>query len=133
MTYTSKTEAYNERRYGRPWMAVITTSTTKDFSFLEWEGRNGCAGDYTFDAEPGTLLAFGQKDIRKGRGGVSGYRICMPDGKLVRPADLKLDVIDLRKMKPAARVVAVQNAIDAAAPKPAIAAPVVIDMAGFGF
>jgi hypothetical protein len=114
-------------------MAIITTSTTKDFSFLDWEGKPGYPGDFTFDAEPGTLLALGQKDIRKGRGGVDGYRICMPGGVLVRPADHKLDVIDLRKMSPAARVVVVQNAIDAAKPAPVAAQPVVIDMTGFGF
>lgn len=82
MNYTETTPSYNERRYGKPWMAILTTSTTKDFSWLQWEGRFGCSGEFSFSAEPGTLLAYGQKDIRKGKGGVDGYQICMPDGTL---------------------------------------------------
>lgn len=82
MNYTETTPSYNERRYGKPWMAILTTSTTKDFSWLQWEGRPGCSGEFSFSAEPGTLLAYGQKDIRKGKGGVDGYQICMPDGTL---------------------------------------------------
>lgn len=82
MQYTERTESYNDRRYGKPWMAIITTSLTRDFAFVDWDGRPGCAGQFTFSAEPGTLLAYGQKDIRKNRGGVDGYQICLPDGSL---------------------------------------------------
>lgn len=82
INYTEKTVSYNDRRYGKPWMAFVHNSLTKDFTFIEWDGRPGCAGEFNFEAEPGTLLAYGQKDIRKGRGGVDGYQICMPDGSL---------------------------------------------------
>jgi len=43
MQYTRKTENYNARRYGRPWIAEVSL-TSKDFSFGEFEGRNGEAG-----------------------------------------------------------------------------------------
>ena len=82
MKYTETTESYNASRYGKPWMALVSTSLTKDFSFIDWDGRPGGSGEFFFDAEPGTILAYGQKDLRKGRGGVDGYQICMPDGKL---------------------------------------------------
>ena len=82
MKYIERTEPYNDRRYGKPWKAIITSSITKDFTFLVWEGRSGCTGEFSFDAEPGTLLAYGQKDMRKSRGGVEGYQICLSDGML---------------------------------------------------
>jgi hypothetical protein len=100
MTYTEKTSPYNEKRYGKPWMAIVTTSLTANFTFLDWDGRWGQAGEFSFDAEPGTLLAYGQKDIRKGRGGVDGYQICMPDGSLPTCSGM---AAELRKMTPEAR------------------------------
>lgn len=96
MQYTETTAAYNERRYGKPWMARVITSTTKDFTFIDWEGRPGSVGQFSFTAEPGTILAYGQKDIRKGRGGVDGYQICMPDGTLPPISDSA--ALELRKM-----------------------------------
>ncbi len=100
MTYTETTESYNDRRYGKPWMAIVGKSMTKEFQFIDWNGRPGNAGEFCFDAEPGTILAYGQKDIRKGRGGVDGYQICMPEGTLPTCSDatvlalLKLPVLE---------------------------------------
>jgi len=99
MNYTVTTESYNDRRYGKPWLAEVTTHLTKDFAFIDWDGTPGHAGEHRFEAEPGTLLAAGQKDHRKGRGGVDGYKMCWPDGgvrslpedaarKLLKVADL---------------------------------------------
>lgn len=82
MTYTEKTEAYNDRRYSKPWMAIVSDSLTRGFDFLTWDGQPGHSGQFYFRAEPGTLLAHGQKDLRKQRGGIDGYQICMPDGSL---------------------------------------------------
>jgi hypothetical protein len=115
MNYTEKTPSYNERRYGKPWMAIVTTSMTKDFSFIDWDGRPGSVGEFNFDAAPGTLLAYGQKDIRKGRGGVDGYQICMPDGSMPAIGDSlaqdlrKLPVTD-RSAVAAARIIAAKKA-----------------------
>jgi hypothetical protein len=101
MEYTEQTESYNEKRYGKPWMAFVTGSLTKDFAFIDWQGRSpGCAGEFNFTADPGTLIAYGQKDIRKNRGGVDGYQICMPDGSL--PIITKW-AAELRKMQPEER------------------------------
>lgn len=96
MRYTQETGSYNDRRYGKPWKAKLTTSMTKDFEFIEWDGRAGSAGEFNFEADPGTILAHGQKDIRKGRGGVDGYKICMPDGTMPSVSDEQ--VMRLRKL-----------------------------------
>lgn len=101
MQYTEQTKSYNERRYGKPWMAKVNNSLTKDFDFIDWDGRPGSVGEFNFSADPGTLLAYGQKDIRKGRGGVDGYQICMPDGTLPKLPDS--DVMILRKLPIEAR------------------------------
>lgn len=101
MRYTETTPSYNERRYGKPWMAIVTTSMTKDFSFINWDGRPGMTGEFCFEAPVGTLLAYGQKDIRKGRGGVDGYQICMPDGSMPTIGDALAR--DLRKLPEAER------------------------------
>ncbi len=79
MTYTIDTPAYNNRRYGKPWIAEVRD---KAFTWGEWFGRPGERGRLEIDAEPGALIATGQKDIRKGRGGVDDYWIAMPNGQL---------------------------------------------------
>ena len=66
MMYTEKTPSYNERRYGKPWMAIVTTSMTKDFSFIDWDGRPGSVGEFCFDAPVGTLLAYGREGHPQG-------------------------------------------------------------------
>jgi hypothetical protein len=79
MEYTIDTPSYNERRYGKPWIAVVVG---KEYAWGEFEGRPGEAGRLIIQAEPGQLVAEGQKDIRKGRGGVDQYYLAMPDGTL---------------------------------------------------
>ena len=102
MKYTETTPGYNERRYGKPWMAITTSeSLTKDFRFIDWDGRPGCTGEFNFETEPGTILAYGQKDIRKGRGGVDGYQLAMPDGTLPGLSDSEAQA--LRKLPMGAR------------------------------
>ena len=78
--YAETTSSYNERRYGKPWHAKLSNSISRNFEFLDWDGRPGREGVFRFEAEPGTMLAYGQKDVRNGKGGVDGYLICMPDG-----------------------------------------------------
>lgn len=70
------TPSYNEKRYGRPWCArVRDTQRLKDFEFFSWIGRNGSTGEFRETLEVGTVLAYGQKDYRKNRGGVDLYGI----------------------------------------------------------
>lgn len=61
------TQSYNEKRYGRPWIANVTfTSASKaDFQFGEWCGTPGCSGLLEIETEPGSVIAVGQKDFRK--------------------------------------------------------------------
>lgn len=103
MTYTFETDRYNERRYGKPWMAFVTNNLTKGFAFIEWNGRPGHAGDFTFDAEPGTIVAEGQQDHRKGRGGIDHYRVLLPDGTSIDTNLLAISDGKLLAMKPEAR------------------------------
>lgn len=84
MTYTKITPSYNDRRYGLPWLAFLTDSLNRGFKFIDWTGRPGDQGRFEFDAEPGSLLASGQKDERKGRGGVGGYWFASTTGELVQ-------------------------------------------------
>lgn len=99
MKYTEQTSGYNERRYGRPWRGIVTGNLTKDFVFVDWEGRPGQPGVFEYEAEPGTIVAYGQKDLRKGRGGVDGYDICMPDGSILALPN----PMEYKKLTPEAR------------------------------
>jgi len=94
MQYIIETDSYNERRYGKPWLARVGKSLTKDFEFILWNGRPGLAGDFRFSAQPGEILAKGQKDNRKGRGGVDMYLILLPDGDNIKTS--LLDIPDSR-------------------------------------
>ena len=101
MKYTDTTSAYNERRYGKPWMAITTDSLTRDFRFVDWDGRPGGVGEFRFECAPGAILARGQKDLRKNRGGVDGYELAMPDGTLAGLTDS--EALALRKLPIAER------------------------------
>lgn len=83
MTYVIETASYNERRYGKPWAAFLSGHLTKGFEWIEWNGRIGRDGEFRFDAEPGTMIARGQKDIRKGQVGVDSYYVLFPDGTMI--------------------------------------------------
>jgi len=98
-------------------MAIVTTSMTKDFQFIDWDGRPGWNGEFVFSAEPGTLLAYGQKDIRKGRGGVDGYQICLPDGSLPVIGDALAAELRHMPLEKRWRTVA-QKALDKAVNRP---------------
>ena len=58
--------SYNERRYGKPWGAIITFSKLKpEYTFTgHYDARPGDAGSVVIEAQPGDILAFGQKDNR---------------------------------------------------------------------
>ena len=67
MKIQMKTDSYNERRYGRPWIASVSFSSASkaDFKFGEWCGEHGYKGLLDIDVEPGSIIAIGQKDFRK--------------------------------------------------------------------
>lgn len=87
MKITRETSSYNERRYGRPWIAKVVISDTKpggEFVWGNWIGdaRNGGEGELILDnIEPGDIYARGQKDNRKPRNSSPDYYVLGPDGK----------------------------------------------------
>lgn len=78
------TSAYNERRYSKPWIAVVTFSgkAEANFDFGQWVGRAGDEGILVIDAEPGAIVARGQKDYRKTRNSAADYYRVEADGSL---------------------------------------------------
>jgi len=60
------TSSYNERRYGKPWIAVVDFKDDPKgvFKFGTWVGTAGSDGLLLLDPEPGEIVARGQKDNR---------------------------------------------------------------------
>lgn len=78
-----ETSSYNNRRYGKPWIARVEFATGKgEFSWGEWVGRPGESGKLLLGVEPGDVIATGQKDHRNSRNGAAEYYIVQPDGTL---------------------------------------------------
>ena len=85
MEITIETGCYNEKRYGRPWIAKVNFSTPKgEFDFGNWTGDhyNGGPGILSIKAMPGDIIAKGQKDNRQPRNSTPGFFIVTADGKL---------------------------------------------------
>ncbi len=105
MKITRGTSSYNERRYGRPWIAKVVITPAKpggEFAWGQWIGdaRNGGAGELILDnIEPGDIYAKGQKDNRKPRNSAPDYYILGVDGKGISCATI-VEARNLsRKMK----------------------------------
>jgi len=85
MKIEKKTDSYNARRYGKPWIAKVTFPTPK--GEMEWgtwigeiDGGSGSDGLLVIEAQPGDIIAAGQKDHR-GNGGDTNYYVVGNDGK----------------------------------------------------
>lgn len=67
MKYTENTCSYNDRRYGKPWIAKIDfdSSSKANFNFGNWIGEIGQEGILEIEIEQGDVIAIGQKDLRK--------------------------------------------------------------------
>jgi hypothetical protein len=67
MKITRDTSCYNERRYGKPWIAKIYLEGNElKFQFGTWVGDPGDEGVLILEnIEPGDFFARGQKDFRK--------------------------------------------------------------------
>lgn len=63
------TDAYNQKRYSRPWIANVDFSKDPNgvFNFGGWVGdcQNGSSGLLVIQADIGDIVATGQKDFRK--------------------------------------------------------------------
>jgi hypothetical protein len=81
MKIETKTESYNRRRYGKPWIATVNFSENSkgDFNFGEWVGSIGNDGILIIDASIGEIIATGQKDHRGNKSTVE-YSVVTVDG-----------------------------------------------------
>jgi len=84
MKIISETGSYNHRRYGKPWIAKVdfSESTKGEFVFGDWTGDhyNGGEGVLTIDANPGDIVAIGQKDFRKPSNSAAEFSVVGVDG-----------------------------------------------------
>jgi hypothetical protein len=63
-----ETDAYNERRYGKPWCARVTGVDSRGklvYEWAEWTGHLGQRGLLRAACKPGEIIAWGQKDLRR--------------------------------------------------------------------
>lgn len=87
MKVSVETEAYNSRRFSRPWIGVVTFGDDgrEAINFGRWVGRDGEPGRLVVDAEPYDVVRYGQRDNRPtGRTpqSESRYGVVMPDGSV---------------------------------------------------
>jgi hypothetical protein len=84
MNYTQYTDSYNERRYGKPWIAVVTfdSKSKANFEFGTWVGEHGYKGLLEIDAQAGDVIATGQKDNRNPKNSAPDYFILNDNGEL---------------------------------------------------
>jgi hypothetical protein len=78
-----ETKFWNDRRYGKPWIAIVDFggNTQGAFSFGEFIGD--CqSGLLRLDAEPGDIVARGQKDSRNAKRSAPDYYAVESDRSL---------------------------------------------------
>jgi hypothetical protein len=84
-----KTGSYNQRRYSKPWIAIVDFSIDPrgEFKWGTWVGDHstGSEGLLVIDANEGDIIAMGQKDFRQPRNSAPTY-YQVRDGKLVELA-----------------------------------------------
>lgn len=81
---TMSTYEYNDRRYGRPWIARVDFSHDPKgvFEWGTWIGQPGEPGELIIDAEPGDVVAEGQRDYRKPRHSAPRWYVVDESGEL---------------------------------------------------
>lgn len=81
MRITIATSGYNDRRYGRPWIASVTFDGSKPvFEFGGFCGDSS-EGELTLDLEVGKVFARGQKDNRNPRSSAPDFFILRGDNE----------------------------------------------------
>jgi hypothetical protein len=78
-----ETDSYNERRYGKPYIALVDFSKNPKGAcqWGDWVGQVGCEGLLVIDANPGDVVMHGQKDNR-GNDSECRYAIVTEGGSL---------------------------------------------------
>lgn len=86
MEITVETNCYNQRRYGKPWVAKVdfSQSTKGDYAWGNWTGDhyNGGEGVLSINVNIGDIIAQGQKDLRKPRNSAPDFFVVNSDGSL---------------------------------------------------
>jgi hypothetical protein len=84
ITVTETFRAYNDRRYGKPWGAIITFTAAKpEYNFKAGSYLGGCmGGEVVIQCQPGDLVAIGQKDFRNPRKTDNDWYVVGQDGTL---------------------------------------------------
>lgn len=62
--------SYSERRYSRPWAALLSWSDAAGkpiYSFGTYDAKHGEKGNAVTNCKPGSVVSFGQKDGRNPR------------------------------------------------------------------
>jgi len=78
-----ETQLYNERRYGKPYIATMDFSSAQGIpTWGQWVGSPGEPGLLILDAEPGAIVMRGQKDNRKPRNSAPDFYRLENDGSL---------------------------------------------------
>jgi hypothetical protein len=72
---TIETSSYNDRRYGKPYIAVIDFSKNPkgDARWGDWVGQPGQPGLLVIEANQGDIIMRGQKDFRNSRHSAPDY------------------------------------------------------------
>ncbi len=84
MKISIETNAYNDRRYGKPWIALVDFLGNKNgnFKFGDWVGQNGYAGVLEVEANVCDIVARGQKDNRKPSNFLPDFYVVTANGEL---------------------------------------------------
>ena len=85
MEITIETSSYNHRRMGKPWIAKVDFSNPKgDFSWGDWTGDhyNGGDGVLSINANPGDIIATGQKDNRQSKNSAPEFFVVLANGDI---------------------------------------------------
>ena len=92
-----KTESYNKRRYGKPWVAKVSFNEDGElkYEFHTWIGDPGSEGILVIDANEGDIIANGQRDHRGSNSSNFKYLV-LKNGKILHISS-KVDIFKLYK------------------------------------
>lgn len=81
MKLTIDTPVYNEKRYGKPYIGVLSTLDGRVVQWGTWVGTPGEEGFLELEVEAGCAIIHGQKDNR-GNNSTTRYAVVQEDGTL---------------------------------------------------
>jgi len=90
MRVTVSIEAYNGRRYGKPWIGVITAWPADHRPELRWGQYlgNDDGGDLEIEAAVNDIIRWGQRDYR-GNNTANRWEIVCSDGSLIETTEAR--------------------------------------------